>query len=309
MLDYFVEKRIDIATQAESAINFLADYRNWPQWSPWLIMEPECKLDYRGEQGNIGDGYQWDGDLVGAGEMTLMTRSATQLDMHLSFQRPFKSEAKVSLQAVQMGNNTEVRWSMKSKVPWYLFFLKGLFQTMIGMDYERGLKMLKSALETGEVHSRLKLIGERTQDEIHYVGVRGSGTIAELGPQMQAHFSELNQLIETKGLEIAGPPFALYHSMKMKQQFFEFTTCFPVRQKVEVAKPFETGTLASCETYVVEHTGEYPFMGNAWSMAMNASRHYKVKVKHRPLGIERYLNDPRENEAKDLVTEVVLFKK
>lgn len=253
MLDYIVEKRIDIATQAESAISFLADYRNWPQWSPWLIMEPECKLNYRGEQGNIGDGYQWDGDLVGAGEMTLMKRSSTCIlafKDHLNLKR------------------------------WCVF-----------------------------KHTSLKLIGERTQDEIHYVGVRGSGTIAELGPQMQAHFSELNKLVEAKGLEVAGPPFALYHSMKMKQQFFEFTTCFPMRQKVEVTEPYETGTLASCDTYVVEHTGESPFMGNAWSMAMTASRHHKVKVRRRPLGIERYLNDPRDHDAKDLVTEVVLFKK
>ncbi|MCY9871017.1 SRPBCC family protein [Vibrio barjaei] len=309
MLNYTVEKRIDIESTADHVIEFLADYRNWPEWSPWLIMERECKLDYRGEQGNIGDGYSWKGDLVGSGEMTLMKRTSHQLEMHLRFFKPFKSEAHVSFQAVQMGVRSEVRWTMSSQVPWYLFFLKGLFKTMIGMDYDRGLKMLKAKLEVGQVNSELLLIGERQQDNVDYIGLRGSGAINEIGPIMREHIEKLLVLIEEKHIPATGALFSYYQSMKMETQFFEFITCVPIERQLSVPEPFVSGQIKACDTYVVKHTGEYQFLGNAWSMAMNASRHQKVKVKRKPLGIERYINNPEQVAAHELVTEVILFKR
>jgi DNA gyrase inhibitor GyrI len=97
--------------------------------------------------------------------------------------------------------------------------------------------------------------------------------------------------------------------MKMETQFFEFITCVPIERQLSAPEPFVSGQIKACDTYVVKHTGEYQFLGNAWSMAMNASRHHKVKVKRKPLGIERYLNNPEQVTANELVTEVILFKR
>jgi DNA gyrase inhibitor GyrI len=44
-------------------------------------------------------------------------------------------------------------------------------------------------------------------------------------------------------------------------------------------------------------------------MAMNLTRSSGVKVKSKPLGIERYLNSPDEVEQANLKTEVILFER
>ncbi len=42
----------------------LSDFKQWPQWSPWLIMEPDCRLDYATD----GKSYSWVGKRIGAGK-------------------------------------------------------------------------------------------------------------------------------------------------------------------------------------------------------------------------------------------------
>ncbi len=42
---------------------------------------------------------------------------------------------------------------------------------------------------------------------------------------------------------------------------------------------------------------------------MNVTRHNDIKVKTKPLGIERYLNNPNDTDKADLLTEVIVFKK
>ncbi|WP_029813387.1 GyrI-like domain-containing protein, partial [Vibrio parahaemolyticus] len=98
-------------------------------------------------------------------------------------------------------------------------------------------------------------------------------------------------------------------SMDMKLGHFEFVTCLPVSEMVEVPNGFVFGTIPACETFVIEHKGDYQFLGNAWSLGMNLTRQNGIKVKSKPLGIERYLNNPNETPKAGLRTEVILFKK
>ena len=65
---------------------------------------------------------------------------------------------------------------------------------MIEMDYDRGLRMLKSQLETGQVLSLLTDLGSRKQNEVSYIGLSGAGTISDLGPMMQSHVARLYEM-------------------------------------------------------------------------------------------------------------------
>lgn len=45
---------------------------------------------------------------------------------------------------------------MDGKLPYFMFFMVKMMKNWIGMDYERGLAMLKEFIETGEVISRVE---------------------------------------------------------------------------------------------------------------------------------------------------------
>ncbi|WP_045389014.1 SRPBCC family protein [Vibrio rotiferianus] len=309
MLSYQVNRSIEIEKTQSDIIEYLKDFTHWPEWSPWIIMEPECELTYSDEQGVVGSGYQWNGHRIGTGAIVLESTQEHRLDMELHFFRPFQSHAKVTFIVMPSPNGCTVEWQMQSRVPWFLVFFKTMVKSMIEMDYERGLRMLKSQLETGQILSQLTDLGLRKQNEISYIGLTGAGTLSEVPSVMQEHVSRLFDMADKENLPVTGELFCFYLSMDMKRGYFEFITCLPVQTGVVATGDFVAGTIPTCETYAVEHKGEYQFLGNAWSYAMNLTRYNGIKVKTKPLGIERYLNNPNDTDKADLLTEVIVFKK
>ncbi len=306
---YSIERTIHIEKSPAEVIEFLSDFRSWPTWSPWLMMEPSCKVEYLGTVGRVGAEYHWVGDMVGEGRMALLRKTDTMLEIELEFIKPFKSMAMANFKVEANNDGSAVTWMLDAKLPWFLFFLKKSMEQSLGMDYERGLKMLKSLIETGEIHSQLTLVGEQPAQINYYVGIERNEKIANLGEVIPSDYKQLALLFAEQGYASIGSPFTLYFDMNMDTGVCTLRNCFPVKTPVDVSVPYVCEQLPATKTYVVKHVGEYPMVSNAWAMAFFAARHKKVKISKKPVGLERYVNDPERVPAKDLITEVVLFQR
>ena len=75
--------------------------------------------------------------------------------MDLTFLKPWKSQAKVAFYLKEEGASTQVRWTIDSGIPFFLFWMKKQMEIFVGMDYDRGLTMLKDLVETGSSNSTL----------------------------------------------------------------------------------------------------------------------------------------------------------
>ena len=60
-----------------------------------------------------------------------------------------------------------------------------MMEVYIGMDYERGSKMLKEWIETGEVLSRTVNNGVVSVGPIRMTGIPKCCSLKDIGPQMQ----------------------------------------------------------------------------------------------------------------------------
>ena len=167
-----VVRSIIINSSIDKVKASLIDFQQWPVWSPWLIMEPETTINYSAQQSQVGASYNWDGELTGAGEMELVEITDNHLTIDLRFQRPFKSSANVFFELEEQSKSTtKVSWNMKSQLPFFLFWMVKKMKVYIGMDYERGLKMLKDYLETGLVPSAIKIDPNSKIQSQHYIVV------------------------------------------------------------------------------------------------------------------------------------------
>ena len=301
---YHVEKKIRIEANESRVRPAVEDFREWPKWSPWLCMEPTAQLNFVGTPGQVGHGYDWDGKLVGAGSMKIAAVEATQQKMDLAFLRPFKSKAAVTLEITPTSDSqTEVTWRMDGKLPFFLSFMVGTMKALIGMDYTRGLKMLKEYVETGNVNSKTEIVGIVDVPSIHYLGVEARCTMDEIGASMGQTMPAAHKCATDHHVQMQGPPGAVYQKVDLKRGRCHYTAIVQTGSPVQI-EGVTTGTIAACKALKVIHTGKYEHLGNAWSAAMTYQRHKKLKPLKSQPGFELYPTDPSVTPESEWVTEI-----
>lgn len=301
---FHVTKSIVIDKPIDQVYASVRDFRQWQVWSPWLRAEPGCEPVHADD----GESYSWDGKIVGSGEMAITVEVPSKsIDYRLSFFKPWKSLNTTRFEFSEEGAGTKVTWSMVGSLPIYLFFLKGMMTAFIGMDYARGLRMLKDFLETGSVPSRLDFEGAKSGAGFSYVGIRSSCRMDEMATEMARIFEKLKRAMEVSGIEPSGAPFSVYHKWQMTKGIAQFTTGFPVASAPPaLPEGLVSGVVPSSDVYVVKHTGPYRHLGNAWSAGM---MHAQAKVfakdkKFEPY--EVYESSSKEVPENELVTVVKL---
>ena len=124
-----VRKSIVINAPLEKVYESVRDFKQWRTWSPWLITEPECEVT----DADDGAQYGWEGNVVGTGEMSVLSEEKpSEITYQLTFLKPFKSQAGVAMNFASKGGGTEVSWSMDSKLPFFLFFMRPMMTAVIG---------------------------------------------------------------------------------------------------------------------------------------------------------------------------------
>jgi DNA gyrase inhibitor GyrI len=302
MPKFSIAKSIVINDSPENVFKTARDFKKWPIWSPWLIAEPDCEVNYSAD----GTSYNWDGRIVGSGEMTVTGEEASKsIDYQLMFLKPWKSESQVRLLFKPTDKGTEVTWTMDGSLPFFMFWMKKSMIAMIGMDYDRGLKMLKAVVETGANPSKLEFHGEGSQPACHYVGVSTECTISEIGPQVGRDFRKLMDWLKETHTEPSGPPFTIDHRFDMVTQITQYTACFPVESPPSSPpEGFVSGERPQSPTYAIKHTGPYHFLGNAWASGMFRARS-KVFAQNKKIDpFEIYENNPEETPENELITVV-----
>ena len=297
-----ISKSTVINAPVDKVYNTLNNFNYWTSWSPWLIQDPEAKVEVAGD----AKSYSWEGNTIGSGNMKVTAEKPNEaIDYDLNFLKPWKSSAKVRFEMKPKDDGTEVTWLMDSSLPVFMFWMKKMMVAYVGMDYERGLAMLKEYVEDGTVHSKLDFSGASTYPGCTYIGIKTDCTKETIGTQMGKDFDEVGTFMADHKDLVAGQPFSIYHKWDPVKNKISYTSGIPV-SKVPDNLPdrFVTGEIPETQVYTVKHTGPYEHLGNAWSTmyTMERSKTFKTNKKIHPF--ETYANDPRSVPSNELITEV-----
>ncbi|WP_309397034.1 SRPBCC family protein [Cerasicoccus maritimus] len=300
MPKFSVERSVLLNAPRGKVYATVRDFHQWPQWSPWLICEPDADLEFAKD----GRRYAWNGQFVGAGDIVVTKEEeGVSIDYDLTFLKPFKSKSKVRFEFANAGDQTKVIWKMDSSLPFFLFFLTKMMKNMIGMDYERGLLMLKNYVETGDRGCALDIRGEETFNGFDYLGIRHQCAMNDVGPAMEKAFGSIVEKMDAAGLEPTGAPFSIYHKWDLGKSRVEFTIGIPTNVNGSAPEGVTAGNIPSCQVFSLQHTGAYELLGNPWSAGMTRQR-AKAFASSKLPPFETYENDPRETPERELVTVV-----
>ena len=302
MPKFTVSRSLIVGASLDKCFSTVRDFKSWPKWSPWLIAEPDCAVSF----GEDERSYSWDGKIVGAGKMEIESESPNRsINYQLEFLRPWKSTSKVRFTFAEKGEDTEITWRMDGRLPFFMFWMKTMMSALIGMDYERGLSMLKDLLETGIVPSKLEFIDFNPCSGGTFVGIRTHCSIKDIGSTMENDFKRLCSLVDERRIEVIGKPFSIYHKWEVVKGNTEYTVGYIVNgASADLPRDVVSGVLPDCKAYAIRHTGPYRHLGNAWAAGMFRARAKVFKQSKKIHPFEIYENDPSdvpENEVETIV--------
>ncbi|MCH5373544.1 MAG: SRPBCC family protein, partial [Planctomycetes bacterium] len=160
MSQFQLQRSTQIDASPQQVFEAVADFGTWTKWSPWLCADSNARVDISPKASAVGSIYAWKGDSVGEGEIEHQRLEPGRLiEDELRFLKPFRSRSQVAFTLEPAGEGTRVTWHMHGSLPWFMFWMRPHMECFIGMDYERGLKMLKEWIETGQVLSKTEIRG------------------------------------------------------------------------------------------------------------------------------------------------------
>lgn len=304
-----IERSILINAPIDKVYKTISDFHTWTTWSPWLVAEPEAKVTVR-EDGKF---YSWEGNVVGAGEMTIANEvENASVNIDLQFLKPWKSKAKVAFTIKEDADGVRVTWDMDSSLPFFLFWMKKMTEAFIGNDYDRGLTMLKDYVETDKVPATLTVKGMEDFPGCNYIGIKhDTVSIKSMGDAMEGDFTKLmGYMMDGRQDKMAGPTFSIYHKWDMVKGEASYTSCVPVNEiPSDLPSGVITGSVPATKVHVMHQKGPYRYIGNIWSAQYMRLRNKQFKGNKGIHPMERYLNSPQDTEENNLETEVLFAVK
>lgn len=143
-----------IASSPEQVFDVLSDLDRFPEWSPFLVSDPEQKYHVTGESGEVGSTFHWEGvteKSLGSQTLSAMTQ-ASMLQMDCEIQQPFAGAPSFEYQLKETDSGTEVTQTFTLPLSGFSYFMVKLFgvKKQLTATNQLGMTRLKELLENGE---------------------------------------------------------------------------------------------------------------------------------------------------------------
>lgn len=147
---FSVRRSITIKARPETIAAQIIDLHRWRAWSPYEQYDPAMKRTYRGPASGRGAVYEWKGNSnIGAGRMEIMEVMPSRISIKLDFFEPMEGHNTADFTFEPEGAATRVTWEMHgpNRFIGKIIHLFINMDAMIGRDFEKGLRNLKSLAE------------------------------------------------------------------------------------------------------------------------------------------------------------------
>lgn len=301
--NYHIERNVEINAPHEIVFEQVRFFKNFKNWSPWHVYDPDMKTEITGTDGEAGAVYAWSGnDKVGTGTQILKSVTPGRLDYEVNFSEWGKSPAYFILE--EKDKNTSVTWAMDMYVPfpWNAFAMLTDVNAFVGKDFENGLTNLKRVCEQ-IAHPKYRgyEVAETDMPVKYYLSIRKVVDTAAIPAYFEENLPKIMGLAVNKNLAFSGGPSGLFWSWGAQT---DMAAAIPVAEnaKLDSIQTFPIGGKA----LVIEYFGPYDKMTEA-HLAMDDYMAEK-KLRSIPPAIEEYVTDPAaEPDTMKWLTKVIYF--
>jgi effector-binding domain-containing protein len=299
--NYRIRRGLLIAAPVKQVFNAIRDLKTWPDWSPWLLHEPDTQIIYSKDCNKEGGFYSWDGKLVGAGKLThLKINPDHSIDQQIEFIRPFKSLNQVNWYFENKNGSTAIEWEMIGSMPFLFRFMTKQIEPMISKDYDLGLALLKGYLLPSAPHPAFSFCGKESLDKFQYWSIPFNGNLREMlairNPGLIA--------LETAAGENAGLGLTIYAQIDWHQAHYRGEIAIPVTE-LSPQSNYSIRHFDGGDYFKIDVLGSHEFLPLAWYAGFAHCRMNKIKLdKSRP-SLEIYHHNPETVDDSNSVKTVL----
>ncbi len=307
--DYHIERSIEIEARREIVYDQVRFFKNTPNWSPWLYLDPKVQTSIEGVDGEAGAVYKWNGNkAIGKGSQTVKSVKPDRIDWEIVFNDFTASPAYFSFTGDSI---TQVTWSMDMHVPFpwnALSMLTDMNNSFIGKDFANGLANLKKYCEAlGPKKYRGYKVQEIEVPETHYAAKRAVVDFKNITEFLDLSFPIAMQEAEKAGAKMMGRPSGFYWTYDTLALKTDMAAAIPLDKQVKLIDSVQIVTVSG-KALVIDYLGPYAETGEAH----NAMSDYMTekKLQYVPPVIETHLTDPgQEPDTAKWLTRIIYFVK
>ena len=148
--DFRIERSLAIQAPPETIYPLINDLHKFNSWNPFVLSDPDAKIDYSGPANGSGAAYDWNGKKSGAGRIQIMTsQPASKVAIQLQFMKPFAATNAAEFTLAPRGATTTVTWAMSCTRHFAHKLMGTIFNMdkMVGGEFAKGLANLKPMAE------------------------------------------------------------------------------------------------------------------------------------------------------------------
>ncbi len=287
----------DINAPTSLLFNKVNDFKNWPQFSPWIEQEPNATLTYGEKTSGMDGNYSWNGEILGKGSMkTIGVKTNKSIDQHITFIKPFETESDISWTFTPTKTGTKVTWAIKGKQD----FMTKLFTTFNGSieentspDFDRGLFKLDSTVTVDMQKHSVKINDTTEYGGGFYMYKTTSATGTNISQIMAKQYGEIMSYMSKNNIPSIGMPFTIYNEMNPENGNIIMSNAIPVMNKINIEKESEVlcGFIPKTKALKTTLKGNYKNLPKAWEAAYKNMAENNLEAS--PLKpFEIYITDP-----------------
>lgn len=140
-----VKRSAVIAAPQDSVFMWVADFKNWKQWSPWQANDPAMKMTLSPTSLGPGATMAWESEKEGNGKMTYKSIQPSSEAIYTLKLNDWGMESEGKFMLEPDGEKTKVTWTMTGDVGMNPISKFGLLMMdgYVGKDFEAGLENMK----------------------------------------------------------------------------------------------------------------------------------------------------------------------
>ncbi len=307
--NYEVKRTQLLKAHPSVVFNIVNEYKTWKDWGPRFEGDGTFTSHFPKQTSGIGGGYSWKSKEEGNGSIkTTDLVKNKSLNQQIITDRRGNNEAFWQFEHVAAG--TQVTWIKKGKLDFSskaFFLLAGNSEKVFGEIIKKGLDRLDAYVQSEMNKYRIANSGVVEYGGGYYIHLTTECAFDEKDAKLDKMLPEVLIYAMQKSYPRAGDIFTLYHKYDEKNKRVEFSSCIPVKERVNPDGDIALAFMESGRYHKTTLQGAYKYLNEAWEKAFEFAKADAVIVLENGKPFEVYTKGHTDSEnPADWVTEIYL---